>query len=195
MFVLTVQKNSKGDFTYFYYEPRLNCACKYVFSNNVMQNGFGKMLIVACCAGPAVTFLSPLFNGSFLLTKGAFFPFSVILLCVVFFGLFLSSLDIRKVRIGINKTRGYLELPYEELESLYNEGKNRRIFNVLLILLLLFCSKFFLELAVMTYENMYLFIFYGLVFILTMVLSQFAPIQIIKFKLYLRRCKKECQKK
>ena len=183
-----------GRFYYFDFQSELT----YLFgSGDYLDKELqGKMPILPLFAGAFLAIIGITFKDvcvSFnYLTLPFFAMFGLALGLVFYFG-FVSDQN-RNFKIAKGKIVG-MDVPFEELNNLFMRGWKVRFvvcFSIGVISFLLLCG---IQVASETkqFKDVLMVVFAFALYPFTFRLL--SPIQIIKFKLYLRRCKKECQKK
>ena len=195
MLFLTMCRDYKKDLFYFYHDLKTHACYRYIVKREEFEKMFWKTVPAGAVSGPAATLATPTYNGKFYLTIEAVIALALIISMIVVGALILHFHDLKVIDSKVKNSKYVYETELEDLECLYYDGTKRRLAVAFLIFLTLWITYILFVMAVKTSDVTCILFFYFCIFLVTLFISNLDPIQIIKFKLYLRRCKKECQKK
>ena len=189
MLILCDKTTSRGEKIEYYFKSKTQQICVVKWSESEIEKSRTKIFVGTSFSGVSVTLLEILFRDTKVTVDLISLSGLLLIICL------LACYASRKYD-GYLEKRGDIQCSdIEELNSLFRAGVVRRIrqFFFFCFFLILTCCLCFDVLE--TQDPFWFVIFIGGILVTLMILVMISPIQYVQFKLYLRRCKKECQKK
>ena len=191
MLLLTMCRDYKKDLFYFYHDLKTHVSYRYIVKREEFEKMFRKTVPAGAGSGPVATLATPTYDGKFYLTIEAVIALIVIISLIVAGALILHFHDLKALDSKVKNSKYVYETELEDLECLYYDGTKRRLAVTVLIFLTLWITYVLFVMAVKTADVTCILFFYFCIFLVTVFIANLAPIQTIRFKLYLRRCEKE----
>ena len=196
MLRLCFYKDWRGDQYDFMYDFSGKSVYRVFHSGDVISEGNSRLLIVMSFTGVFTTVIESCLKGVFV-NFSNYYVLSLLLLLVLVYTIvsLLFGISIRKQEEKIRLSENKIEYDLQDLIELFSGGTKVRVLMLIFIVVFLLVVLVVFEWFLQTHSLLNLVLLLMGIFALAIFVRLLSPIQIIKFKLYLRRCKKECQKK